>query len=233
MIYIEGLGYIEDRTKRKTENTDTAAGSSFDSIFKAETTIYAVPEAGEEQENTPAEGNFPAELEPYFQEASSEYGIDETLLKAVARAESNFNAGAVSSAGAIGIMQLMPATASSLGVSNPYDARQNIMGGAKYLSSLLAKYNQNISLALAAYNAGSGNVDKYGGIPPFTETQNYVNRILAYMGEGTDGTYTVYASADNPASDKHYVSTIYAQAAGSTASVTPVHTVSAIPETRV
>ena len=80
----------------------------------------------------------------------------------------------------MGVMQLMPATAESLGVTNAFDAYQNIMGGAKYISSLLTKYNGDVSLALAAYNAGSGNVAKYGGIPPFTETQNYVSKVIGY-----------------------------------------------------
>jgi soluble lytic murein transglycosylase-like protein len=120
------------------------------------------------------------ELNSYFAEASATYGVDEKLLKAVAKAESNFNPSAVSSAGAIGIMQLMPSTAAGLGVSDSFDARENILGGAKYLSQLLNKYNGDTSLALAAYNAGSSRVDEYGGIPPFTETQNYVKKVLAY-----------------------------------------------------
>jgi soluble lytic murein transglycosylase-like protein len=120
------------------------------------------------------------ELNEIFAEAAATYGVDEKLLKAVAKVESNFNASAVSSAGAVGIMQLMPATAAGLGVSDSYDARENIFGGAKYLSQLLAKYDGDTSLALAAYNAGSARVDQYGGIPPYTETQNYVKKVLGY-----------------------------------------------------
>lgn len=126
----------------------------------------------------------PDNLESYFKEASEKYNVDINLLKAIAKAESNFNAKAVSSAGAMGIMQLMPSTAKSLGVSNAYNAYENIMGGAKLIASNLKKYNGDVSLALAAYNAGGGNVDKYGGIPPFKETQNYVKKVLNYYKNG-------------------------------------------------
>lgn len=120
------------------------------------------------------------ELNEYFKEASNTYQVDINLLKSIAKAESNFRPDATSHAGAMGIMQLMPATAEELGVSDAYNAHDNIMGGAKLISKLLTKYDGDISLALAAYNAGSGNVDKYGGIPPFTETQNYVKKVLEY-----------------------------------------------------
>lgn len=124
-------------------------------------------------------------MDVIFKEAANRYGISENLLKAVAKAESNFNPNAVSSAGAQGVMQLMPATAKSLGVEDSFDARQNIMAGAKYLKSNLDKFG-DVSLALAAYNAGSGNVQKYGGIPPFSETQSYVKKVMSYMGQEVD-----------------------------------------------
>ncbi len=124
-----------------------------------------------------------SQLEQYFQEASETYGVPLSLLKAVAKAESDFNPNVVSSAGAVGIMQLMPATAKELGVQNIYDVKENIMGGAKELSGLLKRYDGDLTLTLAGYNAGIGNVQKYGGVPPFQETQNYIKKITSYLGE--------------------------------------------------
>ena len=121
-------------------------------------------------------------LDTIFDEASQKYHVPKKLLKAVAKAESGFQTDAVSNCGAEGVMQLMPSTAAALGVANPFDAEQNVMGGAQYLSGLLNKYGDQ-KLALAAYNAGSGNVAKYGGIPPFAETRNYVQKVLGYAGE--------------------------------------------------
>lgn len=122
-------------------------------------------------------------LDDIFNRASKKYGVSANLLKAVAKAESNFNvnAGAGKPGKPKGIMQLMPATSRELGVTNPLDAEQNIMGGAKLLSKFINKYNGRVDLALAAYNAGPGNVAKYGGIPPFKETQNYVKKISGYI----------------------------------------------------
>lgn len=137
----------------------------------------------------------PKDLESFFTEASRTYGVSKKLLKAVAKAESNYNPAATSPKGAAGVMQLMPATARSLGVSDPYDARSNILGGAKYLKEKLDHYNGDVSLALAAYNAGSNNVKKYGGIPPFKETQEYVKKIMGDMEvSGGKDDNAVYAS---------------------------------------
>lgn len=121
-----------------------------------------------------------AQLDAIFDEAAAKYGVDAKFLKAIAKCESDFSTECTSHSGAMGIMQLMPQTAASLGVTNAYDPYQNIMGGARYISEKLAQYNGDKSLALAAYNAGSGNVAKYGGIPPFKETQNYVAKVMAY-----------------------------------------------------
>lgn len=161
---------LDETTQALTSNEETASASSATS---SSANLYTSEE-----------------LETFFNEAANTYGVSSTILKSIAKAESNFNPSALSSAGAVGIMQLMPATAASLGVSNSYDAKENIFGGAKYISQLLSKYQGNISLALAAYNAGSANVEKYGGIPPFTETQNYVQKVLSYM----NGAVTVASS---------------------------------------
>ncbi len=126
-------------------------------------------------------------LESIFAGAAKEFGINENFLKAVAKAESGFDPDAVSGCGAQGIMQLMPFTSESYGVTDPFDAKQNIYAGAQLLSELLDNYNGNATLALAAYNAGSGSVQKYGGVPPYDETVNYINKINDILGGSLAG----------------------------------------------
>ncbi len=118
---------------------------------------------------------------PNIQRAARKHGLSPKLLLAVTYAESCFNPKAKSRAGAKGMMQLMPGTAKMMKVKNSYDAYQNVDGGAKYLKRMMRRFNNNIPLALAGYNAGPGNVDKYKGIPPFKETQSYVKGIMARL----------------------------------------------------
>ena len=119
--------------------------------------------------------------ENIIDQAAGYYRVDKNLIKSVILTESAANEKAVSSAKAKGLMQLIDSTAADMGVGNAFDPRENIFGGTKYLSEMLRKYDGNVKLALASYNAGPQNVDKYGGVPPFDETQTYVKRVIGYL----------------------------------------------------
>lgn len=121
----------------------------------------------------------PAQIDALVEQNAATWQVDPALIKAVIANESGFNANATSSVGAQGLMQLMPSTAASLGVRDAYDPAQNVAGGARYLRGLLDRFGGDKRLAIAAYNAGPGAVEKYGGVPPYAETRNYVQNVLA------------------------------------------------------
>lgn len=121
-------------------------------------------------------------VEKSIQQAAAKYNLSPDLIRSIIRAESNFQADAVSSAGAKGLMQLMPETAKELGVTNPFDIQQNIDGGSRYLRQMLDRFGGNLKSALAAYNAGPGAVEQYNGEVPYAETRQYVKRVLRFAG---------------------------------------------------
>ncbi|AHF07760.1 lytic transglycosylase domain-containing protein [Desulfitobacterium metallireducens] len=128
-------------------------------------------------------GSGNSDIESLIAQVGQKYGVDSNLIRQVVLAESGFDPGAVSQAGAMGLMQLMPGTAQSYGVTNPMDPAQNLDGGTHFLRDLLDRFKGNVPLAVAAYNAGPGAVDKYQGIPPYQETQNYVQKIMNGIGK--------------------------------------------------
>jgi soluble lytic murein transglycosylase-like protein len=173
----------QDTTNKSGSSTNSGSGSSTSSNMTAPSAnaVAASPSASGSNASgsagAPAQGCFAS----LVNQAAKKYNVNPQLVEAVIKAESNFNPNAVSSCGAQGLMQLMPATARGLGVTNSLDPAQNIDGGVKFLSGLLSRYNGNVRLAVAAYNAGPGAVDAYHGVPPYQETQTYVSRIIGYL----------------------------------------------------
>jgi soluble lytic murein transglycosylase len=122
----------------------------------------------------------PNRYDAIIAEAAQRHGVPQALIKAVIKAESDFDPQAVSGRGALGLMQIMPANLEVLAVADPFNPHENIMGGVRYLREMLERFNQNLQLALAAYNAGPGAVEQYRTIPPFPETQRYIQKVLHY-----------------------------------------------------
>lgn len=145
----------------------------------ASSTSKTASKNGAASKTTSASSMKTTKFDAYFKKAAREYGVSESLLKGIAKAESNFNERDLSGSGAMGVMQLMPETARSLGVTDPYDPEQNIMGGAKCIAQKLKEFNGDVELALAAYNAGSGAVKRAGGIP--SKCRNYIKKVLSYQ----------------------------------------------------
>jgi soluble lytic murein transglycosylase-like protein len=139
------------------------------------------------------------DIDAAIDEAAARHHVDPSLVRSVVKVESNFNPNAVSPKGAMGLMQLMPSTARSLNVANPFDPAQNVDAGVRHLRKLLDSYGGNVSLSLAAYNAGSGAVARSAGVPHFRETQDYVRRITSlYQGGGAAGPHVISGAAHNP-----------------------------------
>jgi hypothetical protein len=175
--------------------TDAPLGKKADKILK-EKNPFAAEQNLIPRRSSKDSGDYHA----IVHEKASNYNIDPSLIKAVIKTESNWNNRAVSRKGAIGLMQLMPSTANDMNVRNPFDPEENIEGGTKYLKYLIGRFNGDITLALAAYNAGPKTVEKFGYIPPITETKQYVNRVLALYNGQTY--YPSTSSGDSVKSEK-------------------------------
>ena len=169
---------VENTSDKKVVYKDPVTGKNITYIDVAGQTEEKESVSSVKNNTTSVDAMKKTKYDAYFKKAAKRYGVSESLLKAIAKAESNFNPKDVSSAGAAGIMQLMPATAKSLGVKNVYDPEQNIMGGAKCIKQKLKEFNGDVRLALAAYNAGSGAVKRNGGVPSYCKT--YINKVLSY-----------------------------------------------------
>ena len=182
---IQNIGKIVERI--------TAIENKFNPKPPATASLFSEHLKAQEDKGTPAirrkatDGNMTQEkgsIKEMLVQTAQKYGVNSNLVLAVANAESGYRSDAVSSAGAVGVMQLMPDTARSLGVNDSFDPKQNIDGGVRYLKQMLDMFGGNTANALAAYNAGPGAVEKYGGIPPFNETQAYVKNILSDINNG-------------------------------------------------
>lgn len=180
--YFALLGYAVMPNLARADVFELASNGNFLEISQSESQLKA-PSAVNIRPDSELAATFAQsaprnDIRKHIQIAAARYGVDSNLVDAVAWQESRYNPRARSSAGAIGVMQLMPGTARQLGVLNPHDVEQNVRGGTAYLREQLERFDNNVPLALAAYNAGPGAVLKYGGIPPYRETQNYVQQIL-------------------------------------------------------
>ncbi len=185
MVYKELSGGFDMPNSVRTESLQTQTTSTPHSIQDMISTLRSTAQSAATEST--GFGSFfdtvKERLRPFessIQSAAKQFGLDTSLIKGVIAAESAGRSHAESAAGAKGLMQLMDATATDMGVIDSFDAEENIQGGSRYLSSMLSQFDGDVDLALAAYNAGPGNVNKYGGIPPFEETKNYISSVKRY-----------------------------------------------------
>ena len=167
----------------ESQKSEGANKSSINIVSKPDESLRDIILNNEGKSEVSKDGEMSKKLDGIIEEASRSYAVPKELIKAIIKAESNFDPYAISPKNAMGLMQLIPSTAQEMGVQDVFDPYQNIMGGTKYLKSLLDKYNNNLFLALASYNAGPSKVDKSGGIPEIDETKDYVERVIKYYKE--------------------------------------------------
>ncbi len=166
---------VQSAHRPATSPQESSQGSGAPSIYQQRFDKPS-PSVSEKSDKAPATAG--GWIQDLIREKSRKYDVPESLIQSIVQAESGFDPNAVSPAGAKGLMQLMPGTAKDLGVSNVFDPAQNLEGGVRYFRQMLDRFDHNVTYALAAYNAGPGNVAKYQGVPPYRETQNYVKKIL-------------------------------------------------------
>ncbi|EMO88274.1 lytic transglycosylase domain-containing protein [Leptospira noguchii] len=181
-LVLSRIQEIENRFVKETPIQSKE--QTFDSILKAERET-SISNLEKEKSFGKDLKNIEPSLSKIIHQESEKNNLDPRLVQSVIKAESNFKTDAVSPKGAIGLMQLMPSTANSLGVEDPFDPAENVAGGTKFLSDLLNKY-KNLDHALAAYNAGPSAVDRYAGIPPYRETRNYVEKVKKFYSSKTE-----------------------------------------------
>ncbi len=199
--------------------TNTGGGQNQRRVYAEPAQIKVIPPSAAQERTVSLPGTFLSTYSEIIHEACGKHGVDPALVHAIVKVESDFNATAVSRKGAMGLMQLMPQTAADMNVKNTFNPTENIAGGVKYIRYLLDRYEGNLELVLAAYNAGETNVKKWGTIPPFSETRQYVKKVLAiynngalliptsytvYIGYGSDGTLLL---TDNPSNHQSHAFT--------------------------